>query len=545
MLNEFKSIFGCDVIMEIIIIVTLIILGIKILANIKGAKLIKYLETGDKLYKKEHFSEALVFYKSAIKICSVSFSAYDKMIRIYVFQGHFAEALSTCDTFIKKLPKNYVPYYTKGGVYEECGELEKALDCYNHAFDKDPKERDICLCRAAVLFRLHRYEESIAQYDMAISLGCEEGDVCGRKGTALIELSRYSEAEEYYKSIKEQYNNGYIFNGKIACAEFYQGKYAASKEIYDSILEQHNSEENGHFVNPLIQEDTDSIMEFLNKNNIKCDEFEKSDLSNNEKRENVLKSIAQNITSVVSDNENCDKETLKWAADRWMEILGCYLSNKEFESVICERSKALNYFNDEIDSEDISNNNKIKIACDEKAILIKVKLKIIGSYLLNGFYLILILLVCFYLYKGIQDNNTTHFDNTIEILTAEKYQKSLQYIREGEELLKASSYDAAIKAFDKAIDLYSSNVSIHVSKATALMSLNKYNNALEECNIALEMNEDYEEALICKGDILVLLNRHYEAINCYERALEINPENVGVANKKDKCEKLINDKIKN
>lgn len=527
--------------MDIIIIIALIIYGIKVLTNIRGTRLTKYLEEGDKLYNKEHFSEALVFYKKTIKICSASFSSYDKIIKIYVRQGHFPDALSTCDVFIKKFPKNYVPYYTKGIVYEECGELEKALDCYNHAFDIDPKEGDICLRRAAVLFALHRYEESITQFDMAVSLGCSEGDVCIRKAAALINLCRYSEAEEYCKPIAENYTNGHYLNGKIACAEFYQGKYEASKEIYDSILEQCNGEGNSCFTNPLIPEYLDSIIEFLNQNNIDCNELEKDDLSNNEKKENILKAIAQNITSAVYDNENCDEEILKWAADRWIEMLDCYLSNKQIESIICEKSKALNSFDIEIHNEDIPN---LQIIHDENAILNKVKSKIIKYYIVNGFYLILILLVGFCAYKGSQDS-PFHFGNTFRSNKLEDAEKSLGYTFEGEKLTGSGAYNEAIKLFDKALELDSETPRTHFDKAIALINLNEYNEALDECDIALEINQNYEEALICKGDILVLLNRHYEAINCYERALEVNPENVGVVNKKEKCEKLINDKMKN
>lgn len=279
----------------------------------------------------------------------------------------------------------------------------------------------------------------------------------------------------------------------------------------------------------------------MNQNNIDCNELEKDDLSNNEKKENILKAIAHNITSVVNDNENCDEEILKWAADRWIEMLDRYLSNKQLESIICEKSKALNSFDIEIHNEDIPN---LQIVNAEKAVLDKVKSKIIKYYIVNGLYLILILLVGFCAYKGSQDS-PFHFGNTFRSNKLEDAEKSLGYTFEGEKLTGSGAYNEAIKLFDKAFELDSETPKTHFDKAIALINLNEYNEALDECDIALEINQNYEEALICKGDILVLLSRHYEAVNCYERALEINPENVDLANKKDGCEKLINDKIEN
>lgn len=44
MLMNLNALLGCDIIMDIIIIIALIIYGIKVLTNIRGTRLTKYLE---------------------------------------------------------------------------------------------------------------------------------------------------------------------------------------------------------------------------------------------------------------------------------------------------------------------------------------------------------------------------------------------------------------------------------------------------------------------------------------------------------------------
>jgi tetratricopeptide (TPR) repeat protein len=360
-------------------------------------------------------------------------------------------------------------------------------------------------------------------------------DICIKKGQALVNIDRYSEAEEYYKSIMELCPGEYKLNGELACAKFYQGKYKTSKEHYDRNLEEYSIEkDNKPFKNPLIPENLDSIIEFFNQNNIEHSELINNDFDNTEKRNNILRSIALKITAAVVDNEDNDEEILKWAVDKWVEILNFYMSSKQLESIISEKLPDLSL----VDDEDASMPKTGEAVKDEAAVLNKVNSKVYKAYLLTGFYLVLILLMGFSAYRSYKNSQNT--ENPFSPNYAGNFGESVKYLGIGENLLAQSQYNAAIEAFDKSIELYSDNARVHVGKAAALIGLKEYEKAVDECDTALTMNKDYEEALICKGDTLALLKRYSEAITAYTKAIEINPNNVGAANKIEECKKMIN-----
>lgn len=512
----------------------LTLIALNLLLNIRNARYKAYFEEGNKLFKSRNFSEALVFYKNALKRNKVDFVTYGNIIKIYVWQRNLDEALNMCDSYAEIFPEKCVPYYFKGAVYQEKGDIEKALECYSLAIDIEPDSKNVYLAKANVLFLLHRYEETIVQLDLAVKLGCKEEDICIKKGQALLNIHKYNEAEEYYKSIMELCPGEYKLNGELACAKFYQGKYKASKEHYDRNLEEYSNEKDQKpFENPLIPENLNSIIEFLNQNNIEHSEIINNDLDNTEKRNNILRSTALKITTAV-DNEDNDDEILKWAVDKWVEILSFYICSKQLESIILEKSPALSLVEDE-HTPIPETGEAVK---DEAAVLNKVNSKVYKAYLLTGFYLILILLMVFSAYRSYK--NSQNAENPFSPNYAGNFGESVKYLGIGENLLAQSQYNAAIEAFDKSIKLYSDNARVHVGKAAALIGLKEYDKAVDECDTALRMNKDYEEALIYKGDALALLKRYSEAITAYTKAIEVNPNNVGAANKIEKCKKMIN-----
>jgi len=97
----------------------------------------------------------------------------------------------------------------------------------------------------------------------------------------------------------------------------------------------------------------------------------------------------------------------------------------------------------------------------------------------------------------------------------------------GKSLSTASRYEEAIKAYDKAIELNSKDVSSWPNwsgKAYALYALGRYNESINAFDIALEMMPEFPDIWDWKGNALFQIGRYEEAIKAYDKAIALNPK---------------------
>ncbi len=122
---------------------------------------------------------------------------------------------------------------------------------------------------------------------------------------------------------------------------------------------------------------------------------------------------------------------------------------------------------------------------------------------------------------------------------------SEDWYKKGLELSKKGSYEEAVKAYDKAIEIEPQNATFWFAKGQGLLSTTygpiglrgEERTAAEEAAIrayekAIQIDPNYTDAWICKGFILlriatrnstVDLNKCNESLNSFDKALELNP----------------------
>lgn len=110
------------------------------------------------------------------------------------------------------------------------------------------------------------------------------------------------------------------------------------------------------------------------------------------------------------------------------------------------------------------------------------------------------------------------FEEASNIITC-----SIYYHHKGKALLKLERADAAIKAFNKAIELKPDDAAAYNEKGYALASLEKHNEAISCYNKAIALKPDDAEAYYNKGRSLCELCRYTEAVICFGKASTINP----------------------
>lgn len=120
------------------------------------------------------------------------------------------------------------------------------------------------------------------------------------------------------------------------------------------------------------------------------------------------------------------------------------------------------------------------------------------------------------------------------------------WYKKGLELDKKGSYEEAIKAYDKAIEIEPQNAAFWFAKGQSLLSTTygpiglrgQERTVVEEAAIkaydkAVQIDPNYTDAWICKGFLLlriatrnstVDLNKCNESLNSFDKALELNPK---------------------
>ncbi len=83
---------------------------------------------------------------------------------------------------------------------------------------------------------------------------------------------------------------------------------------------------------------------------------------------------------------------------------------------------------------------------------------------------------------------------------------------------------AAIKAFDKAIELKPGHADAWYNKGVALGKLNQYEEAIKAFDKAIELKPDRADAWSNKGIALGKPNQYEEAIKAFDKAIELKPD---------------------
>lgn len=103
--------------------------------------------------------------------------------------------------------------------------------------------------------------------------------------------------------------------------------------------------------------------------------------------------------------------------------------------------------------------------------------------------------------------------------------KALLLYQQGQHLLEAKDFNAAIASFDQALSLQPNYEAAWIGRATALLTAGEPEAAIENCNRALEITPNDAQAWSLRGQALHRQKRYDEAASSCDRALDLDPEN--------------------
>lgn len=176
-----------------------------------------YVALGDMYRKTGKLDEAIVEYKMALWIDSMSHSAYSGLVQAYEELGDYDNAISYYQRYIKIHPNNAVLHSNLANLYFMKGDSEAAISHYQSAIAINPKP-DWTSIVAQTLGYIEQnvvknIDCAIGNYQLANALTPKEMDVYVSLGSAFYDNEDYDNALIVYRRALELEPN----NSKIHC----------------------------------------------------------------------------------------------------------------------------------------------------------------------------------------------------------------------------------------------------------------------------------------------------------------------------------------
>jgi tetratricopeptide (TPR) repeat protein len=194
------------------------------------------VDRADQFFAKELYTEAIEYYRLAIKIKEDDYNSWKQIGRSLLYEND-EEALKSFDKSIELKSDFHEAWYGRGHALCGMGRYEEALKSFDKSIELKPDFHKAWNCRGYALLNLKRYEKALESFDKLIELKPDFHEAWYGRGHALNGMGRYEEAlESSDKSIELKpdfheawYGRGYALNGM----EMYQEALA----IFDQLIE--------------------------------------------------------------------------------------------------------------------------------------------------------------------------------------------------------------------------------------------------------------------------------------------------------------------
>lgn len=128
----------------------------------------------------------------------------------------------------------------------------------------------------------------------------------------------------------------------------------------------------------------------------------------------------------------------------------------------------------------------------------------------------------------------TDYERLNEQNSSDDTEKATQYLRNGNDALKAGNYQTAIELFGKAIALKKDYTDAYYSRVKACEAAGQYDSALSDCTRLIELTNQSADAFYLRGTVYEKLGDFDNALKDFNRALEKAPKEKRILRAKEK-----------
>jgi tetratricopeptide (TPR) repeat protein len=138
--------------------------------------------------------------------------------------------------------------------------------------------------------------------------------------------------------------------------------------------------------------------------------------------------------------------------------------------------------------------------------------------------------------RALEKNRFNRYSNVNDFITALRGTSTLTdvdlvkgsslWLKEGNEHFRNKRYDEALKAYDRAIEIYPDDAKFYINKGNVLRELKRYIEALDAYKRALQVasQNNRDICYVNMGHVLCDLKSFDEALNMYDMAISTSPD---------------------
>ena len=459
-----------------------------------------------------------------------------------------------------------IAWLLKGELLERQDRYEEAFQAYGNATAIYPNYSSSWVDKGDSLRTMGRYDEAIEAYDRALEIDPKEVTALSGKGDLLRSLGKYDAADELYDKImtinpnitRAWYGKGEVLRSK--------GKYDEAIEAYDKAIELNlRTTQYGHLIGKGMALDGlgkhEKAIESYNQAILIYDEVLVARSPRSAFLSNLLGDALKGLgrlNEAINAYETAIEINPR-SAEAWYnkgQILWYMMNDSEADAAFA-KAEELGYQISHIDSPisvtnvtSIGDDELIEIANNDKDAHNFHRLLLIidenNSVVLPDFVLKPNEKIKIHFDEGECNETDMYLNYEVELNDVEGYfglrdlisrtekfvgywTSACDWLNMGEKLSSNGSYEEALDAYDKAIEMDPQLAKAWIGKGNALDVMGKYDEAIEAydsaLNLSTENDEDAIMALTGKAVAFSLMGEYNESFDIYDHAIELTPAN--------------------
>lgn len=153
-----------------------------------------YVDLGLAYFRLEDYKKAVTAYDQGLLASPDDTRVLDLKKVALIASKDWEKVVRVCEEIISIDPTNKASLVDMAGALEALGRAEQAVDLLQRAVAMDPDDKNLLLRLGLILTAAGKYQEAVQTFDTAWRLDCTDHAILDNKGRALLFLGKYQEA---------------------------------------------------------------------------------------------------------------------------------------------------------------------------------------------------------------------------------------------------------------------------------------------------------------------------------------------------------------
>lgn len=199
---------------------------------VKPDDAVAHRDLGDIFYEEKSFDEALVEYRTALRLDPGLKGFHERYAEIVIAKGEQAEVIKVLGAMVKSGTADFGTYLTLGRIYERGKNHIDAIEMYQKALELVPSDADVLSSLASSQAATGDVEGAIVSYEQAIMVNPGSYKELRELGDLYSKSLRNDEAYTAYRKYLERDSSDHLLAGKVGRYLYEKGDYEGAVRYY-------------------------------------------------------------------------------------------------------------------------------------------------------------------------------------------------------------------------------------------------------------------------------------------------------------------------